>query len=60
LLQRAHGLPDATVNVIQGIIFVMILSSEILYGRFRIFHEKLQPAPLAPAVVATTRIAHDG
>lgn len=35
LLQRAHGLPDATVNVIQGIIFMVILSSEMFYGRFK-------------------------
>ena len=35
LLQRAHDLPDATVNVIQGIIFVVILSSEMFYGRFK-------------------------
>lgn len=35
LLQRAHDLPDATVNVIQGIIFMAILSSEMFYGRFR-------------------------
>jgi len=35
LLQRAHDLPDATVNVIQGIIFMVILSSEMFYGRFK-------------------------
>lgn len=35
LLQRAHDLPDAAVNVIQGIIFVVILSSEMFYGRFK-------------------------
>jgi general nucleoside transport system permease protein len=33
LLQRWHGLPDATVLVLQGIIFVLILASEPLYGR---------------------------
>lgn len=33
LLQRSHGLPDATVLVIQGIIFLTILASETLYGR---------------------------
>jgi ABC-type uncharacterized transport system permease subunit len=36
LLQRMHDLPDATVLVMQGIIFVVILSSEMLYGKFRI------------------------
>ncbi len=34
LLQRAHDLPDATVLVMQGIIFLVILFSETLYGRF--------------------------
>jgi simple sugar transport system permease protein len=33
LLQRRLGLPDATTLVLQGIIFVMILASEALYGR---------------------------
>ena len=33
LLQRSHDLPDATVLVIQGIIFLTILASETLYGR---------------------------
>ncbi|HMR33331.1 MAG TPA: ABC transporter permease [Geminicoccaceae bacterium] len=37
LIQRRMGLPDATVTVLQGIIFVMILLSDTLYGRFRIF-----------------------
>jgi ABC-type uncharacterized transport system permease subunit len=35
LLQRVHDLPDATVYVIQGIIFMVILSSELFYGRFK-------------------------
>jgi ABC-type uncharacterized transport system permease subunit len=35
LLQRWHDLPDATVLVLQGIIFVLILASEFLYGRLR-------------------------
>lgn len=35
LLQRLHDLPDATVYVIQGIIFMVILSSELCYGRLR-------------------------
>jgi general nucleoside transport system permease protein len=33
LLQRVHDLPDATTLVFQGIIFVVILASEALYGR---------------------------
>src|SRR5262249_27941229 len=37
LLQRRLDLPDAAVVVLQGIIFVAILASETLYGRFKIF-----------------------
>ena len=37
LIQRRMGLPDASVLVLQGIIFVVLLASETLYGRFRIF-----------------------
>jgi simple sugar transport system permease protein len=37
LLQRRLGLPDASVLVLQGIIFVTVLASESLYGRFRFF-----------------------
>lgn len=33
LLQRRLGLPDATVLVLQGLIFIAILTSEVLYGR---------------------------
>lgn len=33
LLQRVFELPDATVNVLQGMIFIAILFSESLYGR---------------------------
>jgi general nucleoside transport system permease protein len=36
LLQRRLGLPDASVLVLQGIIFVTVLISETLYGRFRL------------------------
>lgn len=37
LIQRRMDLPDATILVFQGIIFVAILLSETAYGRFRIF-----------------------
>jgi len=40
LLQRRLGLPDASVLVLQGMIFVSVLMSETLYGRFRIFARK--------------------
>jgi ABC-type uncharacterized transport system permease subunit len=35
LLQRRHGLPDATILVLEGIMFVVVLTSETLYGRWR-------------------------
>lgn len=37
LLQRWHDLPDASVLVLQGIMFVMILSGESLHGRLSKF-----------------------
>ena len=33
LLQRRLGLPDASVLVLQGIIFVFVLASDAMYGR---------------------------
>ena len=40
LLQRRMGLPDATVQVLQGMIFVAILASDTLYGRVRWFQPR--------------------
>lgn len=37
LVQRRMDLPDATVLVLQGLTFVVLLASETLYGRFAIF-----------------------
>lgn len=37
LVQRRMGMPDATVLVLQGLMFVVLLVSETLYGRFSIF-----------------------
>jgi ABC-type uncharacterized transport system permease subunit len=60
LLQRRLGLPDASVTVLQGIAFVMILASEALQGTdWRKFFAWLfgievpQPQP-APVVEVTT------
>ena len=41
LLQRRMDLPDATVQVLQGMIFIVILFSETLYGRYKIFNPDL-------------------
>lgn len=40
LVQRRMGLPDATVLVLQGFIFVVLLASETLYGRFGLFRPR--------------------
>jgi general nucleoside transport system permease protein len=40
MLQRRLDLPDATVLVLQGMAFMVILASETLYGRFRIFQPR--------------------
>ena len=40
VIQRRMGMPDATVLVLQGILFVVLLVSETFYGRFKIFQVK--------------------
>jgi general nucleoside transport system permease protein len=40
LLQRRLGLPDASVLVLQGTIFVIVLASDTLYGRLSLFQRK--------------------
>ena len=37
LIQRRMDLPDATTLVLQGFVFLSILMSDTLYGRFKIF-----------------------
>ena len=41
LLQRRLGLPDASVLVLQGMIFVMVLASDALYGRISFLKGKV-------------------
>jgi ABC-type uncharacterized transport system permease subunit len=50
LLQRVDHLPDATVGVLQGILFVVILASETLYGRFAFFRPREEPAAPRPMI----------
>ncbi|GAB4217830.1 MAG: ABC transporter permease [Synechococcales cyanobacterium] len=40
ILQRSHNLPDASVLVFEGLVFLCVLFSDSLYGRFAIFKEK--------------------
>jgi simple sugar transport system permease protein len=51
LLQRVFNLPDATVSVLQGVLFVVILASESLYGKFSVFK------PPAPAIEQSVKLA---
>lgn len=46
ILQRSHNLPDATVLVFQGLVFLVVMYSDSLYGRFPFFKEK--PTLVAP------------
>ena len=49
LLQRTAGLPDAAVSVLQGILFIVILASETLYGRRRGLRLRLPTLKTSPA-----------
>ncbi len=40
LIQRRMDLPDATILVMEGIVFVVLLFSETLYGRLAVFDPK--------------------
>jgi simple sugar transport system permease protein len=40
MLQRQHDLPDATIAVLQGILFLFILLSDTAYGRFHFLGTK--------------------
>ena len=42
ILQRAHDLPDATVLVFQGIVFLCVLFSDSLYGKLPWFQEQVE------------------
>ncbi|SDN82963.1 nucleoside ABC transporter membrane protein [Methylobacterium phyllostachyos] len=53
LIQRRMQLPDATVLVLEGLLFLVVLLSETLYGRFKLFNPHLW-AEKRPAAPATT------
>ncbi|MFY8030650.1 MAG: ABC transporter permease [Devosia sp.] len=40
VIQRRMGMPDATVLVLQGIMFVVLLVSETFYGRIKFFQPR--------------------
>jgi simple sugar transport system permease protein len=43
LIQRRLDLPDATVLLLQGTVFLVLLVSETFYGRFAVFRPKRSP-----------------
>lgn len=51
-LQRTFGMPDATVLLFQGLVFIVVLYSESLYGRFQIFKDR-PPSVAAPPSTST-------
>ncbi len=51
ILQRVHQLPDATVLVFQGLVFLAVLYSESLYGRLAFFKEREKV--IAPPSIVT-------
>ncbi|MCY7390725.1 MAG: ABC transporter permease, partial [Leptolyngbyaceae cyanobacterium CAN_BIN12] len=53
-LQRSFGMPDATVLVFQGLVFLVVLYSESLYGRFKVFKEP--EIPMTPPPVPSTAV----
>ncbi len=56
ILQRAHSLPDATVLVFQGIVFLSVLYGDSLQGRLSGLMQRFRrqpvppPAPIGPLV----------
>lgn len=42
LLQRRFGMPDATTTVLEGGIFLIVLASNSIYGRFRFLQPNLK------------------
>jgi simple sugar transport system permease protein len=54
-LQRNFEMPDATVLVFQGLVFIVVLYSESLYGKLKLFKEpevSLSPPPAASTTVS--------
>jgi simple sugar transport system permease protein len=52
MLQRAHDLPDATIAVLQGILFLFILLSDTFYGRFNFARTRTPETRAAHATTA--------
>lgn len=53
MLQRRMDLPDATVLVLQGLVFLSVLASESLYGKVGKLWRSTRPAPRVAVKEAT-------
>ena len=51
LIQRRMQLPDATVLVLEGLLFLVVLASETLYGRLHVFSPHLWATKRAAAAL---------
>ncbi len=56
LIQRRMQLPDATVLVLEGLLFLVVLASETLYGRFKLFSPHLWAAKRETAPTPTPSV----
>ena len=54
-LQRTHDLPDATINVFEGLAFLSILASEALRGRMGEWLARVEAAKAQKAEHETSR-----
>jgi ABC-type uncharacterized transport system permease subunit len=50
LIQRRMHLPDATILLLEGLLFILVLMGETLYGRFKVFSPHLWGEKRAAAV----------
>jgi simple sugar transport system permease protein len=57
ILQRRLEVPDASVKVLMGIIFVTILLFETLYGRIKLFQVNTSAAAATPPPPAPPKVA---
>jgi ABC-type uncharacterized transport system permease subunit len=57
LIQRRMHLPDATILLLEGLLFILVLMGETLYGRFKVFSPHLWGEKHAAAVTPSKAAA---
>jgi ABC-type uncharacterized transport system permease subunit len=57
LIQRRMHLPDATILLLEGLLFILVLMGETLYGRFKVFSPHLWGEKRASAVTPSKAAA---